>query len=85
MNTICNQRTSLRMLCKEQKSDWDGTFYFLVVFDDIQYATYPNNLFTALYNDEDHMKHIIAVYQYNRINSFSELYYYPINMLGALR
>ncbi|HNV29421.1 MAG TPA: hypothetical protein PKJ83_09820 [Cyclobacteriaceae bacterium] len=74
---------SLKILCKEQKSDWDGSFYFLVVFDDKQYATYPNNQFTALYNDEARMKHIIAVYQYNKINAYSELFYYPINMFES--
>ena len=75
---------SLRMLCKEQKSGWDGAIYFLVVFDNKQYATYPNNPFTALYNDEARMKHILAVYQYNKANAYSELFVYPINMFESL-
>jgi hypothetical protein len=75
---------SLRMLCQELKGDYEGTFYFLVVFDDRQYATFPNHPFTALYNDEPRLKHIKAIYQFNKFNGYSQLFIYPINALESL-
>ncbi len=72
---------SLKMFCQEQKQNWDeGMFYLLVVFDSKPYATFPNNPLTSLYSDEVRMRHIKAVYSYNRLNGISRLSIYPDNM-----
>lgn len=75
-------KESLVKLCTEQKQNWrEGTFYYLVVFDQSDNATFPNNPFTSLYGiDEEPQKHILALYEYNRINGFSQLTYYSSNM-----
>lgn len=74
---------SLKMLCQKEKADFEGSFYFLVVFDDRQYATFPNHPFPALFNDDPRLKHIRAIYQYNKFNGYSKLLIYPINALES--
>jgi hypothetical protein len=69
-------------LCGAQKELLkEGTFYYLVVFDRSESVTFPNNPFTALYGiEEEPQKHILALYEYNRLNDFSQLTFYSKNM-----
>jgi hypothetical protein len=69
-------------LCGAQKETGkEGKFYYLVVFDRIESVTFPNSPFTALYGiEEEPQKHILALYEYNRLNGFSRLTFYSKNM-----
>lgn len=73
---------TLRQFCKAKKTTATAAgFTFLVVFDQSANAAFPASPFTAMYGlEEDKMKHIIAVYTYNRMNGFSELTSYTPNM-----
>lgn len=52
-----------------------------MIFDSAENAKFPTSLFTAQFGaDEDSLKHIRAIYEYNRVNGFSELNYYDSNM-----
>jgi hypothetical protein len=72
----------LKALCKEQKESWQRPgFYFLVVFDNKENAVFPRNPFTAWYGvDETPQKHIIALFEYNASNGYSNLTVYSENM-----
>ena len=71
----------LKALCKENKQKANsGKFYFLVVFDSQENAAFPVDPFTAAYGLEDaKLKHIKAIYTYNRLNDYSKLDYYDTN------
>ena len=74
------QIDTLKMFCQKQKRDWkNGAFYFVVFFDDKSNAVFPNNPLTALHNEEKALRHIKAVYTYNRINGYSKLNIYKRN------
>jgi len=72
---------SLKKLCKIKKSQFtSGVFYFLVVFDNEENATFPKYPFTADFAlEKEVQKHIKAIYTYNRLNGYSKLYYYKKN------
>ena len=72
---------SLKAFCKHQKQQNKAkVFYYVVIFDDPANATFPQTPFTAEYGiEEKALKHIRAVYVYNRVNGFSELRYYESN------
>lgn len=74
---------SLRLLCIEKKKMWNnGSFYFLVVFDNKENATFPNNPFSALYGIEEiPQRHIKAIYTFNRLNGYSRLKVYHKNLI----
>lgn len=71
----------LKKLCRERKSDFRGkAFYYLVVFNDASKAGFPNNPFTGGFGlDESKARHIVAIYEFNRMNGYSKLRYHPEN------
>lgn len=73
--------TILKDFCKDQKNNFDsGTFYFIVIFDDVKNAAFPTTPFTAAYGTEENsQKHIRAIYTYNKLNGYSSLDYYEKN------
>lgn len=72
---------TLKMLCKEKKTLFqDGAFYFLAVFDSTDHAVFPTQPFTAAFGtDEGALRHIRALYTFNRMNGYSKLDYYEAN------
>lgn len=71
---------TLAMFCRDKKKEFSsGTFHFVVFFDQKSNATFPNNPLTAGHNDEEQLKHIKAVYTYNRLNGYSKLATYEAN------
>lgn len=72
---------SLQLFCKQQKKKFtDGTFYYLVIFDSKENASFPNNPMTAFYGmDEEPLRHIRAYFKYNRQNGYSKLTIYEGN------
>lgn len=71
---------TLVMFCRDKKKGFSsGTFHFIVFFDNKSDATFPNNPLTAGHNDEEQLKHIKAVYTYNRLNGYSKLATYDAN------
>lgn len=57
-----------------------GVFHYAVIFDDSTYAKFPETPFTAEFGmEEDKLKHIKAIYTYNKINDYSELRIYKTN------
>ena len=79
----------LRALCKEKKEEfgksYTGVFYYLVVFDTQENAVFPTNPFTANYGmDMEPMRHIKAIYEYNRRNGYSKLSSYNTNMAEGI-
>jgi len=55
-------------------------FYYAVIFDDSSNAGFPSDPFTAEFGlEESKLRHIRAIYVYNRVNGFSELRYYDTN------
>jgi hypothetical protein len=75
-------RAELEAFCKERKSKSPAeVFYYVVIFDKAANAKFPKTPFTAEYGDEeDSLKHIRAIYCYNKVNGFSELRYHPQNI-----
>lgn len=73
---------AFRSLCRAKKASASAkAFTYIVLFDHKHNARFPNTPLTAMYGlEEDAMKHIIAVYEYNKINGFSEINYYNPNM-----
>lgn len=73
---------SLKLFCKQQKEKFtSGTFYYLVIFDAKENASFPNNPMTAFYGiDEKPQKHIRAYYTYNRLNGYSKLNIFEKNL-----
>jgi hypothetical protein len=71
----------LKAFCKARKEQSKAKlFYFAVLFDNAENAVFPSNPFTAEYGiDEDALKHIRAIYTYNRKNGYSELRHYDTN------
>jgi hypothetical protein len=69
-------------LCLSLKSNPVSTgFNYIVVFDDATNAKFPNTPFTSLYGlEEDRLKHILAVYEFNSKNGYSESKVYDTNM-----
>ncbi len=73
----------LKALCSEKMKATDSPtlFYHLVVFNSESNVAFSKHPITALYGDEDNKTRFIkAVYVFNRVNGFSELSYYDINM-----
>ena len=72
----------LREFCIQKKrTATANAFTYLVLFDRQENAAFPNSPFTSLYGlEEDKIRHILAVFEYNRINGFSELRVYSPNM-----
>lgn len=67
--------------CRERKRQSTAkAFYYLVIFDKPGNAVFPNNPFTATFNEEEETKHVRAIYCYNKLNGFSELDVYEENM-----
>ena len=70
----------LEAFCRERKERSPAkAFYYVVIFDDPTNAVFPNNPFTATFNEEREAKHVRAIYCYNRLNGFSELDVYELN------
>lgn len=76
----------LQKLCLHKKENFkSGTFYFLVIFDKKENATFPSTPFTAAFGTDDEiMKHIKALYTYNSVNGYSVLATYDKNMLQSV-
>lgn len=72
----------LKNFCRNRKeSSTAKVFYYLVVFDDKANARFPTTPFTAEFGiEEDALRHIRAIYVFNRLNGFSELRHYERNM-----
>jgi hypothetical protein len=72
----------LKAFCKERKAKSPAkVFYYVVIFDKASNAKFPSTPFTAEYGDEEGaLKHIRAIYVYNKLNGFSELRYHPQNL-----
>ncbi len=72
---------TLKMFCQSKKESFNnGTFHYVVFFDNKENAVFPNNPLTAFYGmDEEPQKHIKAYYLYNKKNGFSKLYIYDTN------
>lgn len=68
----------LKQLCKEKKDNFKNNgFYFLVLFDKKENASFPSTPFTAEYGTEpEKFEHIRAMYVYNKVNGYSELSIY---------
>lgn len=73
---------TLKEFCLEQKKKSTAkVFYYVVIFDAPQNAKFPDTPFTAEYGiDEESLKHIRAIYCYNRVNGFSELRHHNDNI-----
>lgn len=73
---------ALRELCRETMGSTDAkAFTFVVVFDSAENAAFPNSPFTAEYGlEEDKMRHIVAMFTFNKVNGFNELVRYVPNM-----
>lgn len=71
---------TLKLFCTEKKNEFkDGVFHIIVFFDKKQNATFPNNPVTALYIEDKPMKHIKAIYTFNKANGYSQLDFYEKN------
>lgn len=64
-----------RDLCSTFKTAQSGqeTFRYVVLFDSIENATFPSNTYTAGFGMSDAANHILAIYEHNPLNGFSEL------------
>jgi len=73
---------AFRQFCKTKKSKANAkAFNYVVLFDNAINASFPNSPFTALYGiEEEKIKHIVAVFEYNRMNGFCEMRVYDPNM-----
>lgn len=71
-----------RTFCATQKAEATAqAFTYVVLFDDAKNADFPDTPFTAMFGvEEGKMKHIIAVFEYNRMNGFCEMTTYDPNM-----
>ncbi|MEQ8786229.1 MAG: SHD1 domain-containing protein [Pirellulaceae bacterium] len=71
----------LKAFCADRKrSSRAPAFYYVVVFDDPKHAKFPSSPFTAAYGlEEDALRHIRAMYAYNKLNGHSQLTYYAPN------
>jgi hypothetical protein len=69
-------------ICRAIKSDpVSSGFNYAIVFDDSSNAAFPNTPFTSMYGlEDDRMSHILATYEYNAANRFSESRVYDPNM-----
>lgn len=78
--------TELQKLCLYKKESFKGgTFFFIVIFDKKENAAFPSTPFTAAFGTDDEiMKHIKALYTYNKVNGYSVLATYDKNMLQSL-
>jgi hypothetical protein len=64
----------LRSFCLKRRADNSASaFYFVVIFDRPENAKFPDNPLAAGFADLNTLKHIRAIYTYNRVNGFSEL------------
>jgi hypothetical protein len=72
----------LRAFCRERlRNSTAPAFYYAVIFDDLANARFPSTPFTAEFGvEEDALRHIRAIYAYNRRNGFSEVRYHPKNL-----
>jgi hypothetical protein len=72
----------LRKFCLQLKKKSNAkAFYYVVIFDDKKNAKFPSTPFTAEYGmDEVALKHIRAIYCYNKLNGFSEVRYHSANV-----
>jgi hypothetical protein len=75
-------RLKFRELCKQKKSGATAeAFTYIVLFDKAANAAFPNSPFTAMFGlEEEKIKHIIAVFEYNKKNGFCEMTTYNPNM-----
>ena len=71
-----------RALCVEKKKNAKAkAFNYVVVFDQSINAKFPNSPFTAGFGiEEDKIRHIIAIFEYNKLNGFCEMRVYEPNM-----
>lgn len=78
--------TNLKQFLREKKQSFkNGTFYYVVIFDKSENATFPQDPFTAAYGlEEEPQKHIRAFYTYNKLNGYSKLDYYEGNKWESL-
>lgn len=74
--------TDLKAFCQERKEKSPAkVFYYVVIFDKASNAKFPSTPFTAGYgDDEGAMKHIRAIYCYNKLNGFSEVRHHSQNI-----
>ena len=73
---------ALKAFCLDRKAKSTArAFYYAVVFDSAANAKFPTSPFTAEYGiQENTLKHIRAIYCYNRVNGFSEVRYHDANI-----
>lgn len=75
---------TLVMFCTEKKRDFQsGKFHYVVFFDQDHNAKFPNNPLSSEHNDDEHLKHIKALYTYNHLNGYSKLMTYEFNALES--
>ncbi|MES2962170.1 MAG: hypothetical protein V4694_07300 [Pseudomonadota bacterium] len=79
---------ALKDFCLQKKSEFmkDGSrmFSFVIFFDNKVNAGFPNNPFTAGFNEDVFSKHIKAMYSFNRLNGYSDLTVYEKNAWESL-
>ena len=76
-----NQQALVEFCRSKKNNNKANGFYYAVIFDNAENAKFPTSPFTAQFGgDDESMKHIRAIYEYNRVNGFSELTYYDSNM-----
>ena len=73
---------NLKAFCQERKEKSPAkVFYYVIIFDNASNAKFPSTPFTAGYGDEEgSLKHIRAIYCYNKLNGYSELRYHSQNV-----
>lgn len=78
-----NDQASIEKFCADQKKNFTGDKYqVLVFFDNRDNAVYPQLPDPGLYLPEEHfLKHIKAIYRYNYRLEKGKLDYYSNNML----
>lgn len=73
---------ALKAFCLERKQASPAkAFYFVVIFDSAANAKFPASPFTAEYGiEEDVIRHIRAIYCFNRVNGYSNVRYHNANI-----
>ena len=72
-----------RRLCSKFKEDnkAQSTFRYLVLFDESKNVVTPNGIYTAGFGlSFEPLEHVLAWYEYNPANDFSELQTFPKSM-----
>lgn len=77
----------LKAFCADRKRSAPGeAFYYVVLVDDPKNAVFPTIPYTARWGmDLKPLKHIRAIYEYNKVNGYSKLEFYGKNAADSRR